>query len=65
MRVHAAPVKGKANRQIVRFLSKKLRIPRSKIQLLAGVCSNVKTIEIIGMNERNFLDALGEEDKVI
>ena len=65
MRVHATPVKGKANREVVKFLSKKLRIPSSKIQLMAGVRSNVKTIEIIGMNERNFLNALGGEDKVI
>jgi uncharacterized protein (TIGR00251 family) len=63
MRVHAAPVKGKANREIVKFLSKKLGIPSSKIQILAGVRSNVKTIEIIGMNERNFLDALGGESQ--
>ena len=65
MRVHAAPVKRKANREIVKFLSKKLGIPNSRIQFLAGVRSNVKRIEIIGMNERNFLDALSEEGKVI
>jgi len=65
MRVHAAPDKGKANREIVKFLSKKLGIPSSKIQILAGVRSNVKTMEIIGMNEGNFLDALCGEDKVI
>lgn len=65
IRVRAPPAKGKANREVLKFLSKKLGTPSSKIQILAGVRSNLKTIEIIGVNERTFLDALGEKDDEI
>ena len=57
--VAAPPVKGKANREIVRWLSKKLRISSSNVQLVAGVHSNVKVIEITGMAEAEIAAALG------
>ena len=61
--VAAAPVKGKANREIVRWLSKKLRTSSSNVQLVAGIHSNVKVIEITGMTETEITAALGIECK--
>jgi uncharacterized protein (TIGR00251 family) len=58
MRVNALPVKGKANREIVKWLSKKLRTPSSRIRILAGLTSSLKVIAIIGMNEEAFLEAI-------
>ena len=58
MRVHAPPVKGKANREIVKWLSKKLRRPSSHIRIVAGTHTNLKTLEIVGMDEKNFLQAI-------
>ena len=57
--VAAPPVKGKANREIVRWLSKRLRRSSSKVQLVAGFHSNVKVIEITGMTEAEIAAALG------
>jgi len=57
--VAAPPVKGKANREIVRWLSKRLRISSSNVQLVAGFHSNVKVIEIIGMTEVEIAAVLG------
>jgi len=57
--VAAPPVKGKANREIVRWLSKRLRTPSSKVQLVAGFHSNVKVIEITGMTETEIATVLG------
>jgi uncharacterized protein YggU (UPF0235/DUF167 family) len=58
MHLAAAPVKGKANREIVRWLSKRLRTSSSNVQLVAGFYSNVKVIEIIGMTDAAVAAAL-------
>jgi uncharacterized protein YggU (UPF0235/DUF167 family) len=52
-------MKGKANRLVLKWLSKKLRTPSSNVQLVAGFHSNVKIIEIVGMNETEIAVALG------
>ena len=59
MRVHAPPIKGKANREIVKWLSKKLKKPSSQIRIIAGLTSSLKTLEIFGMDESTFLGAIG------
>jgi hypothetical protein len=64
MRVHAPPVKGKANREIVKWLSKKLRRPTSQIRIVAGTRSNLKTVEIGGMDGKSFLEAIGQKTAV-
>ena len=58
MRVHSPPVKGKANREIVKWLSKKLKKPSSQVRIIAGLTSNLKTLEIIGTDKRRFLEAI-------
>ena len=58
MHVAAPPAKGKANREIVRWLSKRLRTSSSNVQLVAGFHSNVKVIEITGMTEPEITAAL-------
>ena len=59
IRVHAPPIKGKANREIVKWLSKKLKKPSSQVRIIAGLTSNHKTLEIIGISESTFLEAIG------
>jgi hypothetical protein len=58
MRINAKPVKGKANREIIKWLSKKLGTPSSWIRIVAGLTSNLKVIAIIGMNETSFLESI-------
>ena len=60
MRVNAPPVKGKANREIAKWLSKRLRKTSSQIRIVAGLASNLKTLEITGIDEGNFLEAIGQ-----
>jgi uncharacterized protein YggU (UPF0235/DUF167 family) len=57
--VAAPPVKGKANREIARWLSKRLRTSSSNVRLIAGFHSNLKVIEITGMTEAEIAAALG------
>jgi uncharacterized protein (TIGR00251 family) len=58
MRVHAPPVKGKANREITKWLSKRLGKPSSQVRIVAGLTSNLKTLEISGMDRNAFLEAI-------
>jgi uncharacterized protein len=59
MHVAAPPTKGKANREIVKWLSKTLGTPSSNVQLIAGFHSSMKMIEITGMTEVEVVSALG------
>ena len=58
MRVHAPPVKDKANREIVKWLSKKLRKPTSHVRIVAGIHSRSKAIEILDIDGPCFLKAI-------
>jgi hypothetical protein len=49
MHVAAPPVKGRANREIVKWLAKKLRKPTSNVRLVSGLHPDVKVILITGM----------------
>jgi len=59
MHVAAPPTKGKANREIVKWLSKTLGTSSSNVQLIAGFHSSMKMIEITGMTEVEVVSALG------
>jgi len=59
MNVAAPPVKGRANQEIVRWLSKRLQLSSSKVRLVSGRFSNLKVIEIIGVTEDEINRALG------
>ncbi len=42
----SAPEKGKANQELIAYLSKKLTIPASKIYILSGATSRLKRVAI-------------------
>jgi len=58
MHVAAPPVKGKANREIIRWMSRRLQTSSSNVQMVAGFHSNVKVIEIRGMTDAAVASAL-------
>lgn len=60
MRVNAPPVKGKANREITKWISRKLKKPSSQIRIVAGLASRTKILEITGISEGSFLEAIGQ-----
>ena len=51
MCVAAPPSKGKANREIVKWLSRKLNISSSNVRMVAGVYSHLKVLQIVGIDE--------------
>lgn len=46
VRIKAPPDKGKANEELIDFLSEQLSISKSKIQILSGHSSRLKKVEI-------------------
>ena len=46
VRIKALPDKGKANEELIAFLSEELSIPKSKVQILSGHASRLKKVEI-------------------
>ncbi|MGA1845596.1 DUF167 domain-containing protein [Deferribacter abyssi] len=46
IRIVSSPVEGAANKELIKFLSKKLGISKSKVKIIRGEKSRVKTLEI-------------------
>jgi len=49
MNVAAPPYSGKANREIVRWLAKRLRRPSSEVRLIGGLRSRIKIIAVLNI----------------
>jgi len=47
VRLAAPPLDGKANKELVRFLSRALDVPRKNIEISAGLGARGKTVRII------------------
>ena len=50
VRITAAPVAGAANKHLIKFLAKQLKIPQSQLSLKSGGTSRAKSITIEGMS---------------
>lgn len=49
IRVTAPPVEGAANEAIIALLAKKLRVPKSKMEIAAGAASRQKMVCVIDL----------------
>jgi len=50
IRLQAPPVEGKANEELIKFLSKILDIPKSKFEIVAGKTGRDKLISILDVD---------------
>jgi len=50
LKVQAPPVEGAANEAVIRFLSDKLGIAKSRIEVVRGDTSREKTVHVEGLN---------------
>ena len=53
IRISAPPVQGKANKALIQFLAREIRVKRSQIEIVKGHTSRIKTIQIIGEGTKN------------
>jgi uncharacterized protein YggU (UPF0235/DUF167 family) len=51
IRVRAAPIEGRANDAMIAFLAKQLKLPKSRLTLVAGDTARLKQIDIEGLDE--------------
>ena len=50
VRLHAPPVDGAANDELVRFLAETLGVSRRAVRIASGLTSRTKTVEIAGLD---------------
>jgi uncharacterized protein (TIGR00251 family) len=50
VKLNAPPVEGRANKALIGFLSKKLGVPKGKVEILTGKRTRLKTVRIQGIS---------------
>lgn len=50
IRIKAPPEKGKANKELIKFLSRELDMPTDQISIIAGKTEALKLIKLHGLN---------------
>jgi len=51
VRIHAPPVDGKANAELVRFLAEHFGIPTRAVEILSGGTARLKRVKLRGVTE--------------
>lgn len=59
LRLTAPPVDGKANKAVIAFFSKVLKISKSSVSLRTGLKNRRKQLQIIGLDEKTVRLRLG------
>ncbi len=62
VRIQAVPEDGKANKALLEFFAKQLKLPKRSVELLAGDTSREKRVRIHGLSEEALLAELGRPD---
>lgn len=60
LRLTTPPVDGKANKAVITFLAKQLKIAKSALVLQSGLKNRRKQVRITGLNEQTVLERLGQ-----
>ena len=58
VRVAAPPVKGKANQELIAFLSQTLGVSKSRLNIIKGQTSRHKVIAIAGLSQEEIIRRL-------
>lgn len=58
-KIKAPPTEGKANQELVNYLSRLLGIPKSRLEIIRGHTSRNKAVEIIGLSAEEISLRLG------
>jgi uncharacterized protein (TIGR00251 family) len=59
IKIKAPPVKGKANIELIDYLSKLLDISKSNVDIIRGHTSRNKTVEIVGRTPEEVASRMG------
>ncbi len=58
IKVKSSPVKEKANKELIEFLSKIFSIPKSNVIIEKGKTSKNKLVKLVGISEKEFNELL-------
>ena len=58
IKVTSPPVDGKANRELISLISKKLGIPKSSIEIVSGKTSRMKVLRLQGIEKESVVSLL-------
>ncbi|HMS10108.1 MAG TPA: DUF167 domain-containing protein, partial [Pyrinomonadaceae bacterium] len=58
VRVASPPVDGAANDELIRFLARRLAVPRSSLEIVTGSASRTKLVRVSGVTAAQLRDAL-------
>lgn len=59
VKVAAPPVKGRANKELIEFLSRLLEVSRGSVTIKKGATSRSKVIGVSGLSQAHILERLG------
>jgi len=59
LEIAAPPVDGKANLEVMRFLSKTLKLKKADVRLVSGLTSRQKVVELDGLSLAEVFERLG------
>lgn len=54
IKISAPPVGGKANQNLIEFIAKALGVSKSKIEIVKGRTSKLKTLKISAIDQKSF-----------
>lgn len=60
LRIAAPPVKGKANQELVRFLSDKLQVSRSNLTIEKGATAKRKLVVVKGLTQDQAMERINQ-----
>lgn len=58
IRLHAPPVEGQANAQLIAFLALHLAVPKRAVTLLSGEASRAKRVRVVGIGAASIVAKL-------
>ncbi|NGX48898.1 MAG: hypothetical protein K940chlam5_00492 [Candidatus Anoxychlamydiales bacterium] len=58
IRIKASPEKGKANKELIRFIAKSLHIAQSRISIISGHTSRLKKLQIEGISKKDLTQVI-------
>jgi uncharacterized protein (TIGR00251 family) len=61
IKIAAPPVEGKANRELIAFLSKRLAVRKSALRFVSGQTSRTKIISVNGLSQEEIIRRLSSE----
>jgi uncharacterized protein (TIGR00251 family) len=56
VKLSSPPVEGAANKELVKLLSKALKVAKNKIEIIKGETSRSKTVRVYGVGKKAILD---------